>query len=724
MATQRRIGNGDEELPPSVVCCGVGLYMHPGQAGKGGAGPWVWNPTESASLRWTTIVWIATMITSLGVLGRIGFRPAVEPVGVVVETLCDLILAADILVMFHTAYEEKGLPVVDLTLIKDNYKKGWLIPDVIAVLPVHFAALGSAQWYGYLRLPKLLRAARFGSYFENWEQSSRVPNVIRLIRIGHIVGVCTHALTCVYWFIAREQGFGSTAWTPTKEQSEEHIFTQYTSAIFFVSNSMSVQGGNSETRAPSNGLEYGFTLVAMTIGVVLYTLIIGTVATLLANLNENKEKFRNKVNAINKYMSYRGIPDDIRTRVRAYFNYLWSRQQGYVDNDILAQLPPHIQVDICLHLYSELISKVQFFQECSPAFINLLVVKLQMEVYAPGDFIIRAGDIGMEMYFILSGEADVEVGGNVVGTMKTGAFFGEIALLSASPRTASIVAAAHCDLLKLTKQDLEEALQLYPEQMKVIEAVARQRLQRTHGKDKDKSGPAPSDADGVRKTPTLARRSQGVGFARTSSVALASVKLKTGTSSSSNLARPDSDDGSKTPRPTTPPSSPPPLAAPKRPATSWAPRPLSSSLHSMSTSGAKLPHEDEGSSPRGTPSPGTAQEMTRRGLVTSRGAGAGLSDSHMSPNEWYRRLAAIANEDYRDHMRRLSKRQLMQAHKSLQQMQNALFTYAMYGSKYESGLTSGAGEMGLEDDDVDIEEMITSVDSGIGTSSKASGGKE
>ena len=55
-----------------------------------------------------------------------------------------------------------------------------------------------------------------------------------------------------------------------------------------------------------------------------------------------------------------------------------------------------------------------------------------------GRTIIRQGDLGQEFAVIVDGEADVVKDGDVVASIGPGAYFGEVALLDAVPRTASI----------------------------------------------------------------------------------------------------------------------------------------------------------------------------------------------------------------------------------------------------------------------------------------------
>jgi CRP-like cAMP-binding protein len=57
-----------------------------------------------------------------------------------------------------------------------------------------------------------------------------------------------------------------------------------------------------------------------------------------------------------------------------------------------------------------------------------------------GRVILRQGDLGQEFAFIIEGEADIVKDGVTVATIGPGAYFGEVALLDAVTRTASVVA--------------------------------------------------------------------------------------------------------------------------------------------------------------------------------------------------------------------------------------------------------------------------------------------
>ena len=89
---------------------------------------------------------------------------------------------------------------------------------------------------------------------------------------------------------------------------------------------------------------------------------------------------------------------------------------------------------------------------------------------------IREGEGGDEMYFVSRGELSVIVGEKVVHTLKDGDFFGEVALMYDTPRTASITAIVRSQLFYLKKADFTTVVVQYPTESKSIAGIARERF--------------------------------------------------------------------------------------------------------------------------------------------------------------------------------------------------------------------------------------------------------
>jgi CRP/FNR family cyclic AMP-dependent transcriptional regulator len=88
-----------------------------------------------------------------------------------------------------------------------------------------------------------------------------------------------------------------------------------------------------------------------------------------------------------------------------------------------------------------------------------------------GKHLVKEGDYAYEFMAIEEGEADVMRGGEKVATLGPGDFFGEIALLEKTLRTASVVATTPMRLVTLSHWDLRRV----GDAMEQIRATLEQR---------------------------------------------------------------------------------------------------------------------------------------------------------------------------------------------------------------------------------------------------------
>jgi CRP-like cAMP-binding protein len=97
--------------------------------------------------------------------------------------------------------------------------------------------------------------------------------------------------------------------------------------------------------------------------------------------------------------------------------------------------------------------------------------------------VVREGDPGEALYLIRRGEVSVFTtrGGEKIelATLGPGACFGEVALLSGRPRTATVVTSEPCTMLCFPKAQIEEILNAYPKVRKLLETVALGRAKDT-----------------------------------------------------------------------------------------------------------------------------------------------------------------------------------------------------------------------------------------------------
>jgi hypothetical protein len=104
---------------------------------------------------------------------------------------------------------------------------------------------------------------------------------------------------------------------------------------------------------------------------------------------------------------------------------------------------------------------------------------LRLLSFEPGDIIISEGDAGDSLFVITTGVAKAFVRRDgrqaLARQMGEGTFFGEISILSGKPRTATVTAAAPCELLELDRATLDEITKSHPNVKQVLEDFYIQR---------------------------------------------------------------------------------------------------------------------------------------------------------------------------------------------------------------------------------------------------------
>jgi CRP-like cAMP-binding protein len=271
--------------------------------------------------------------------------------------------------------------------------------------------------------------------------------------------VAAHMAGCFYFFLSYAEGLpADNEWIPPHHIRQQTIFAQYVHAVYWGFAAMTGNGSGVET--PQTTAEHLFTLVVLLVGVSTYATLIGNLSSIIQQMNSKQEEFKTKMEDITTFMINYRLPDDVQTRVKSCFQYLYgmhpdtegeerpARGEGW---DVLELLPGYLRNEVLCHVNGEIITKVPLFRGCSDGFVRSLVPLLVPEVVIPGDYIIRTGEIGREMYLLRHGQLEVVAHGQVVATLSDGSYVGEVAIIFEQKRTASVRAVTFCDIMVLSK---------------------------------------------------------------------------------------------------------------------------------------------------------------------------------------------------------------------------------------------------------------------------------
>jgi CRP-like cAMP-binding protein len=157
---------------------------------------------------------------------------------------------------------------------------------------------------------------------------------------------------------------------------------------------------------------------------------------------------------------------------------------------------------------------------------STLLSAMHVVSYQPGDYLIRQGDPGEDLFVILEGTATGHVR-QAVGTstpiaeFSAGAVVGEISLLTKEPRTADVVASSPVRALSLPVVDFHRLAEEHPELRVVLTYVLAERLGRS-----SYDGLSGKDIHGYRIHRTVGRGGMGIVYEGASLATGETVALK------------------------------------------------------------------------------------------------------------------------------------------------------------------------------------------------------
>jgi len=389
---------------------------------------------------------------------------------------------------FKTYCDSMGDLVIDWNAIAKHYFfSAWFWIDLISCFPFELFGGGDSA---AIKSLKLMRLCRMGKLLKKIDTVYKA-GALRLIRIMGVIVLVFHWVSCG-WFkvgklwLARLKGFqynpvdvpyNFTRLTHSEEEASidfvrkfvPNLTDQYASSLHQASTSL--MGGG----VAISSSEQAFFFFCTVCGAVLQATIFGSIAVLLASLDEDYVTYQRKMIKINHRMAYLMLPQDLQERVRTYYQNMWNTDRAMTtDPDaFINEVSRPLAGDIRMKLYEQMLGKVSFFQNTDISMIVLeeLVMRLKTSMYLEGDLVMRKGESGDWMGFIGKGQVAIlsPNNGEVIRVMEEGQYLGEMALLYRVNRTVDVRAISWVTMHALSMNDMANVKAMYPDDIEMIE---------------------------------------------------------------------------------------------------------------------------------------------------------------------------------------------------------------------------------------------------------------
>ncbi|KAA0713014.1 Cyclic nucleotide-gated channel cone photoreceptor subunit alpha CNG channel 1 [Triplophysa tibetana] len=441
---------------------------------------WIMDPASDKYYRWLTIIAAPVFYNLIMLVTRACFNELQNSytiLWIILDYTSDVIYYMDTFVRSRTGFLEQGLLVKDGKKLRDHYKT---IPqfkyDMISMIPTDLIMLKVGFNNPELRFNRLFKMARLFEFFDRTETRTNFPNMFRISNLVLYIIIIIHWNACIFFAISKTIGFGTDTWVYPNISHPEYgrLARKYIYCLYWSTLTLTTIG---ETPPPVKDFEYLFVVADFLIGVLIFATIVGNVGAMISNMNASRAEFQAKIDSIKQYMQFRKVSKDLEARVIKWFDYLWTEKKTCDEKEVLKNLPDKLKAEIAINVHLDTLKKVRIFQDCEAGLLIELVLKLQPQVFSPGDYICKKGDIGREMYIIKEGKLAVVADDGVTQfvVLSDGAYFGEISILgikgskAGNRRTANIRSVGYSDLFALSKDDLMEAMTEYPDAKKALE---------------------------------------------------------------------------------------------------------------------------------------------------------------------------------------------------------------------------------------------------------------
>ncbi|MCJ8729150.1 hypothetical protein PDJAM_G00102810 [Pangasius djambal] len=462
---------------------------HPERPHKRKKNAWIMDPATDAYYRWLAIIAGPVFYNLMMLITRSCFnelQDSYTTLWMILDFSSDLIYYMDTFVRSRTGFLEQGLLVKDTKKLMENYRKTAQFKyDIFSMLPTDIFMIKVGYNNPELRFNRLFKMARLFEFFDRTETRTNYPNIFRISNLVLYILVIIHWNACIFFAISKSIGFGTDTWVYPNISHPEYgrLARKYIYCLYWSTLTLTTIG---ETPPPVRDVEYLFVVTDFLIGVLIFATIVGNVGAMISNMNASRAEFQAKIDSIKQYMQFRNVTKDLEARVIKWFDYLWTEKKTCDEKEVLKNLPDKLKAEIAINVHLDTLKKVRIFQDCEAGLLIELVLKLQPQVFSPGDYICKKGDIGREMYIIKEGKLAVVADDGVTQfvVLSDGAYFGEISILgikgskAGNRRTANIRSVGYSDLFALSKDDLMEALTEYPEAKKALEEKGRSILRK------------------------------------------------------------------------------------------------------------------------------------------------------------------------------------------------------------------------------------------------------
>ena len=345
------------------------------------------------------------------------------------------------------------------TLVDDSvrevtslYARTWLVFDVVAGFPFDLLLLGTTPIV--FRISSLLRILKLFRTFTLFKTS----NPLHERRYKPVIAAC---------WIAVIHHFTACLHMMVKETNRDT--GNYIESLYWAVQTTTSVGYGDLVGQDTQQMQI-LSVIVMIIGSGFYGWFLGNISVYFMSQDHVEQKQKGMRAMVLSLMNRYEVPLSVQKEAFCIYPFIFGEGAQSNFTEILGLFPPYMQAKIGVQVRLKLLRQVPMFRQAEGFILEHLAGKLSRLLLEPDTTIIDIHEVGKEMFFISSGAVEVlvpmgprrEGAFRQIVILRDGSWFGEIAILKETRRTAAVRTVTVCDLFMLTKVDFLNILETYP----------------------------------------------------------------------------------------------------------------------------------------------------------------------------------------------------------------------------------------------------------------------
>ena len=453
--------------------------------------PWLLNPRSARMMYWDALVGTFLLFTATFTPYEVAFMDDGDGLSItidarfVINRIVDLGFLMDMGFNFFLPYQTSdNRMVTDHPTIVRKYLFGWFPIDCVSIVPYDLIGammqddslsnLKVLRAIRLLRLAKLLRIIRLGRLFRRFEATHEVNYaVLALNKFGFGILFLAHWMACLFYLIAATEAKEINWVTGYFDVSAEDALaidkgSLYVASVYWAVATLSTLGYGDVI--PATNAERLYAVAGTFIGGAVYAYLLGSVCSIITNLDEGSNTFYRQMDELNRFMKEKAITSELRVKLRDYFRFRRNSRALVEWSGVMHLMSDSLRLDVAEEVFGGWIRAMPIFRDCPKRLPAMLSAHLSSLVLSPHENLM-ANPVRRDSLFIvekglIAHRGKIQETGALLGMERI--YKAQSELLESSPPAVTL---CHAVVLCLRRDALLGVVAEFPETQKQMRNI-------------------------------------------------------------------------------------------------------------------------------------------------------------------------------------------------------------------------------------------------------------